>query len=380
MSKILIISLSNLKQDARVKRQIYFLKDKYQLTVACFDALEDSTFKFVKLNHPNLTLSIKILAAILLVLRFFSQAFKLLHSYPELRSLKYDFDLIIANDIESLPLAYKLKGKAKLLFDAHEYFPRQFEDKFAWRILFQPFNKYLCSKYLSKADIITTIGEGIAKEYEKQYLVKPIVINNAAPFQNIAPSTTSEGIIQMIHHGIAIPSRRLELMIAMMDHLDERFHLNLMVFTPQTGNQKTRKYLFWLKEISKNNKRIKFIEPVKSEEVVETINKFDIGIILVPPINFNYKNGLGNKFFDFIQARLAIAIGPIPEMAAFVEQYNLGLVSEDFTARALAEILSSLTSKEINSFKENAEIAAREINAEKNKILLNKIVKQLLST
>jgi len=378
MSKILIISLSNLKLDARVRRQIYFLKDNHQITVACFDAQEDSNFTFVKLTQRKLTLPIKLVAASLLLFRCFNVAFRLLYSYPQLKLIEGNFDLIIANDIESLPLAYELKGEAKLLFDAHEYSPRQFEDKLIWRILFQPLNKYLCAKYLSRANAMTTIGEGIANEYQKQFNVKPVVINNAAPFREIAARPTDEKIIHLVHHGIAIPSRRLELMIEMMNHLDVRFYLNLFVFSPQAANQKTQGYLFWLKEMARNNDRVKFIEPVKFEEVIETINQYDIGIILVPPINFNYKNGLGNKFFDFIQARLAIAIGPIPEMAAIVKQYGLGVVSKDFTPQSLALEINALSAKNINSFKENAEIAAKEINAEKNNVIMNEIVSQLL--
>lgn len=379
MSKLLIISLSSLKHDARVKRQIYFLKDNYQLTVACFEALDVPNIKFVKLEPPIHGFSKKLLIGSLLLLRCFKIANRLLHSYPQLNFQKENFDLIIANDIECLPIAFEIKGNSKILFDAHEYFPRQFEDKFAWRILFQPMNKYLCSKYLNKVNAMTTIGEGIANEYERVFNVKPIVVNNAASFTKIEPIVSTEQVINLVHHGIAIPSRRLELMIEMMAHLDERFYLNLMLISPQTANQKTRNYFLWLKEIAKNNPRIKFIDPVKTDEIVSTINKYDIGVILVPPINFNYKNGLGNKFFDFIQARLAMAIGPIPEMAKMAKQFNLGVVSKDFTPESLAKEINGLSAERINLFKKNAAKAALEISADKNKIIVNEIVSQLLA-
>ena len=71
-----------------------------------------------------------------------------------------------------------------------------------------------------------------------------------------------------------------------------------------------------------------------------TINKYDMGVFLLPPINFNYENTLPNKLFDFIQARLGIAIGPTPEMAEIVNHYKIGLVSEHFTAASLASRLS----------------------------------------
>ncbi|MBS1507362.1 MAG: capsular biosynthesis protein [Bacteroidetes bacterium] len=378
MARILIISLSNLKHDARVARQVGFLSH-HQLTVAAFDAELDDSIKFIKIRPNRLSFLKKNFLGVLLIMRFYSLANKIQHTYPELIETKNDFDLIISNDIETLPLINKIKGHAKFLFDAHEYFPRQFEDKFMWRLLFQPLNRFICVNYLPKVDAMLTIGEGIAQEYEKRFKAKPFVINNAASYQTFSPSNSSDGLINLIHHGIAIPSRRLELMIEMFEYLDDRFRLNLMLISPQTANKKTRSYLPWLKEkASKYGKKIEFIDPVKSGEIIKSINKFDIGIVLVPPVNFNYQNGLGNKFFDFIQARLSICIGPIPEMAALVKKYDLGIVSEDFTPKALAMELNNLTKEKIKTFKSNSEIAAKEVNAEKNKVLLNKIIDQLL--
>ncbi|HEV8511838.1 MAG TPA: hypothetical protein VGQ59_01090, partial [Cyclobacteriaceae bacterium] len=83
-------------------------------------------------------------------------------------------------------------------------------------------------------------------------------------------------------------------------------------------------------------------------------------------------------FFDFIQARLAFGIGPIPEMANIVRKYDLGIVSGDFTPFALAKMLNSLTKDKIDYFKQNAELAAKEINAQNNKVIFNNIVNQLL--
>ena len=70
--------------------------------------------------------------------------------------------------------------------------------------------------------------------------------------------------------------------------------------------------------------RIRILPPVKSDDVVYTINQYDIGVFLIPPVNFNYANTLPNKLFDFIQARLGIAIGPTPEMASIVDRYGNG--------------------------------------------------------
>src|SRR5207253_1265941 len=105
---------------------------------------------------------------------------------------------------------------------------------------------------------------------------------------------------------------------------------------------------------------------------------YDMGVFLLPPINFNYKNTLPNKLFDFIQARLGIAIGPTPEMVEIVNQYNIGVVSLDFTARSLAAVLNSLTLKDVVAFKQNTENAAKKYNAENNAVELNRIVAELV--
>jgi len=144
--KILVFVLSNLKHDSRVKRQLLALKDQYILTVVCFDADVTSDYEVIKINPTSLTLVRKIIASVFLILRIYPIAYRILHHYQYIvRELqKRNFDLIIANDVETLPLAFSFSPRPKIVFDAHEYAPRHFEDKLMWRIFFQGFNTYLC--------------------------------------------------------------------------------------------------------------------------------------------------------------------------------------------------------------------------------------------
>jgi hypothetical protein len=99
----------------------------------------------------------------------------------------------------------------------------------------------------------------------------------------------------------------------------------------------------------------------------------------VPPINFNYANGLPNKLFEFIQARLAIAIGPIPEIAEVINEYNIGIVSEDFTPKKLAQELSKLTNERLHLFKSNTALAASQLSAEKNQEVFLELVEKTIN-
>jgi len=381
MKKILIIVYNDLHHDARVVRQINFLKDTNKITVVCFDAPESIGVEIIKIKKIKPTLYQKAIATFLLLTAFYEAAYQILYDFPKLRAeiRNRDFDLIISNDIETLPLSFKIKINEKILFDAHEYAPTHYEEKLVWRILFQGFNQYLCKEYLPMVDQMITVGYGLANEYSTHYSVKPIVLTNAPEFIDLAPIPINPNKVRLIHHGAASPTRQLEVMIKMMEHLDNRFSLDMMLLTPNLANKKTRSYLNFLKTLIVNNPRVRIIPSVSGAQVIESIQQYDIGVYILPPISFNSANSLPNKLFDFIQARLAIAIGPTPEMANIVNTYHLGVVADDFTAQSLAKKLNSLTSEQILFYKNQSNLYARELSAEKNKTILNDLVAKLLN-
>jgi len=380
VKKVLIIVLSNLRHDARVRRQLNALKGGYKTTIICFDGEPSNEYELITIQPTRLTLLRKSIASVFLLLKLHSIAYKILHNYAFLVQRLADrrFDVVIANDVETLPLAFQFAGNPKVIFDAHEYAPRHFEDKMMWRLFFQDFNTWLCKKYIPQTAAMMTVGKGLAREYEKHFHVTPVVITNANNYMDLSPSETFDHTIRLVHHGIATPSRKLELMIEMMALLDERFTLDLILMIPGFASKKTRQYIDDLRNMAESDHRIRIIPPVSSNEVVSTVHKYDIGVFLVPPINFNYQNTLPNKLFDFIQARLGVAIGPTPEMAEIVTRYNTGVVSKDFTAQSLAIELRKLTKTDIESYKRNSGNAARELNAEANAKKLNEIVTSVL--
>ena len=141
------------------------------------------------------------------------------------------------------------------------------------------------------------------------------VIDNAAPFHDLPVQPTKSDSVRIIHHGTAIPARRLERMIEMMAHTDERYTLDFMLL-PDAGS-----YLLRLKKLAARNPRIHFREPVPTAEIVRICADYDIGLYLLEPINLHHEFALSNKIFEFIQAQLALVIGPSPEMARIVTNY-----------------------------------------------------------
>jgi hypothetical protein len=213
-----------------------------------------------------------------------------------------------------------------------------------------------------------TVCQGIADEYARHYGVSPLVVHNAPVDQGLLPSAPGPGQIRLIHHGAAIRSRHLEAMIDVMKHLDGRFTLDFMLLETDAACMGD------LRRRAAGDDRIRFIPAVPMADICRTINKYDVGMFLLPPVNFNYEHALPNKLFEFIQARLAVAIGPSPEMARIVEKYSLGVIADSFQPKALAVMLDQLTDESLRDYKLAADNAARELNYEAaGQVLLQEI-------
>ena len=179
--------------------------------------------------------------------------------------------------------------------------------------------------------------------------------------------------IKIIHHGYASPDRCIEIMIETMDYVDNRFSLDLMLVANWN-----LEYYEELKAMAQNRNNVRIIPPVAFEEIVPFSSKYDIGMFLVPPTTYNLQMCLPNKFFEFIQARLALAIGPSPEMAKYLTAYDLGIVAPNFTPQSMAKALNALTKEQILIYKENANKTAKILNATKEGEKLLNIIERVL--
>jgi len=386
--KILVMVNHDPNVSPRPHRMAGWLKDKYAVTVLARQPLQmeglaqtltmDARGLF-GVSSKNASSLQKVKALFVRLQMFFQKNYEGLvwsslgEPHEILSQLRAQgFDFIISHDCTLLPLAFAIKAdsRAKVLLDAREYYPRNFEDQPLWRLFIQPVNKYLCKTYLPRCDHLFTVSAGLAREYEREYGVSPQVLMSLPAAQPMQPQPVCTEKIRIIHHGSASPSRKIEQMIAIMPYLDERFTLDLMLVGGGAYDKKLRR-------MAAAAPRARMIPPVPMPQITTFLNQYDIGLFLVPPSNFNLKYTLPNKLFEFIQARLMVAIGPSVEMQKLVQQYDCGVVAADFSPQALAQKLNSLAPQEILRYKQNAHLAAAELNAEANRRMVLQVIQSL---
>ncbi len=377
MDSILIITDRTLHNAPRVIRQIECLKHTYHIhTVASTAAKQEvASHQSIKNIAPSI-----LYRAYNKLQREYVNKGKPTTNFSIVRSKKIEKiiqstnpKIIFVHECTYLPYITALKKKYnfKLVFNAHEYYPLEYDDKKNWSTTWQPYYEKMYASYLPYVDLFINVCESIRQKCITMFQKDSIVIPNAAFYTSAPMYTNDEQKIKIIHHGGAQPSRKIEEMIQVAVLLGKQYELHLML-TPSDAA-----YLEQLKKETATISNVKFIDTVPFNDIVPTINAYDIGLYILPPTNYNNSIALPNKLFEFIQAKLCIAIGPSPEMASVVDKYKLGIIADDFSAEKLAEKIQKLSKEEIYTYKKNCEKHAKELSAENYSILLLTEIKKL---
>jgi len=386
--KVCIIYLSYLKWDIRIRKQIVTLKKEgYDIakvgiidSVSVIEGVDSLPLSFSWSRMLSL-LEMVCKGLQLVVGRIFECVYERIYRnkyFEQIFQVLSDkkFDLYIANDLNSLPPAIELKKKngGKVLFDAHEYSPLQFANRWYWNFLIFPYRDYLCKKYLPQADYMITVCDSLADKYHKEYGVKSEVIRNIPFYCRVDFKKTNPSGIRMVHHGVTSSARRLENMIYLMRFLDSKFTLDFMLLNVD------KSYIKKLKGLAKNvaPDRIRFKDTVPPHDIIKTLKNYDIGIYLLGAYNFNLKYALPNKFFEFMMAGLCVVAGTSPEMGKIINQYNFGIFVDKIDYRETAKVINQLSKEEIDQMKMNSLSAAKELNGELEMKKFSEIVTNLL--
>lgn len=377
MPRILCISLSRIAEDARVLRQLSVLTEFGEVVTVGYGPPPPGVAEHLQVPDDAPSLPQTPSGVLSLALRRFGAAEL---AAPGVRWALAElegraFDLVVANEARVLALADRAAAGAPVWADMHEWAPEERTQVLRWRVLVAPLMRYLCERYLPKSAAVTTVGEEIAKLYREQFGVDASVMRNAPPWRDIEPSVVADDRVRLVHSGAATPGRQLELMFDALRALDDRFTLDLYLVSANDGGA----YLRRLRDLAEGDPRISLRPPVAPDSLPEVLSAYDVGVFSLPPLHTNGRLTLPNKFFDFVQARLAIAIGPSVEMERLVHEYGLGVVATDFTATALADVLRELDANRIRAYKDAAEVASRELSFDRDAEIARSIVRGLLA-
>ncbi len=375
--RILCISLSPIYRDSRVLRQIKVLAEFGEVTTIGYGRPPAGASTHIEVPENLASLPQSIRGVTLLASRQWKSAELaapgVAFAARALHGERYDF--VVANEARVLGLAHAVADGAPVWGDMHEWSPEERTHLWSWRLLVAPFMVHLCARYLPISSAVTTVCDSIAGFYERDFGVETRVMRNSSPWLDLAPQQMLDDRIRLVHSGTAIHGRSLETMIDAVIALDDRFTLDLYLIAGGDNG----KYLRQLKGRAQATDRIRFHPPVAPTELPAELNGYDVGLYWMAPTHTNNQYALPNKFFDFVQARLAIAVSPTIEMANLVRQYDLGIVGAGFAVQDCIDALRSLTAKAVMAAKSAADVASRDLSFESDAEVARTILRQHLS-
>jgi glycosyltransferase involved in cell wall biosynthesis len=356
MLKICVISFSQLSTDGRVLRQIESLSRVGHVTTIGYGTQPPFSSEHYSIPSSSQYLPLTITGIVSLLTRRFDTAYSKTKAVQWSTSIlqNLDFDVVVFNDVQTIGLSKIVVGRSSIVIDMHEYAPEEMSDDWRFRLLLRRYYQHLCSKYLSNATRAITVSPSIAAEFEKTLGIKFDVIRNSCKYYELSATRAESGQINLVHAGLASKGRHLEIMIEAVRELPN-MQLDLYLVPAPRQNSYYRQLQKKINKIS----NVRLCPPVPSSDLVSTLNRYDVGLLVINPSNFSLANCLPNKLFEYIQARLMVISGPTPDVKEIVNQYDIGEVIQNFSSEDLRKCLMALSEEKISECKTNADSASK---------------------
>ena len=283
-------------------------------------------------------------------------------------------DLLVSNDLDTLLANYlvsKLK-KVPLVFDSHEYFTGVPELKgrsfvtWVWKIVEK--------KIFPRLKYVMTVSDSVAEQYEKEYVIKPVVIRNCSQFSGKIDALLRSDLGIKEDHlllvfqggGINIDKGGEEL----IDAIGITENISLLV----VGSGDVLPVMMKRAEELNLSDRVKFIPKMPWIEMMRYTKSADAGLCIEKDTNLNYRFSLPNKLFDYISAGIAVIASGLPEVREVVEGYDCGIIIPAVTPEEISKAIIKFRDDRglLNKLTQNAVTASESLNWEtESKIVID---------
>lgn len=275
------------------------------------------------------------------------------------------FDAICAVDLDTIIpsfIAGKLK-RAKLVYDAHEYFTEVPE------VIRRPVIKKIWQQienlFVPKADAAYTVSSGLAELFEQRFNKTFRVIRNL-PYRQMNETTEANCNSYMLYQGALNEGRGLENVLIAMQQL------NCQLKIAGEGDL-SNQLRSMAKTLSVENK-VAFLGYQPPDTLRTITRKAAIGINLLEQAGKSYYHSLANKFFDYVQAQVPQICIDFPEYRKINEQYQVAVLVKSTSPNEIKNALERLLNDNslYSQLQNNCRACAAELNweNEEKKLLL----------
>jgi glycosyltransferase involved in cell wall biosynthesis len=256
--------------------------------------------------------------------------------------------IVHAHDLDALPIGYLLARAcgARLIYDSHELWSSapHMDRQPVWITRLRLAGERWFAR---RADEVVAVSDGIADVMAREMGIRrPAVVHNMpalppAGGESPGPLRRSLGLDPavpvLLYQGKFAPTKGVELLVEAMTHVNRPDAvLVLLGEGPLEGMLRARVEQGGLAG------RVLIHPSVPGRELHGWTRDATIGLYTVEGAHLSKRLSLANKFFEYLQAGLAVIVTDMPEMRKLVDRYGFGEAVPAADAPALARRIDAL--------------------------------------
>ena len=252
-------------------------------------------------------------------------------------AIRQQADVYHAHDVNTL-LPTLLAGwwhQKPVIYDAHEYWYTKCRSQIITNWIVRWIERFGTPRCAHVFAVNGSIAQRMAKHYS--IAVPTVLMNVPANVPSQPPrSLQDDRPVELLYHGGYLPQRGLESLITAMSLVKASVHLTLRGYGAIELALKAQVELLELQT------RVTFAPPVPMHQLSQTASASHVGIM--PYTMQTAEFSLPNKLFEYMAAGLAILTNNLPEIAAIVNQYQIGTIYNCDDPIILAQAIDELVS------------------------------------
>jgi len=248
-------------------------------------------------------------------------------------------DIIVAADLETLLAGVILSYQygARLIYDAHEYWPFSYIDFSAAETQFWcEFEAILVSEASLRLSVSPPLAALLTDEYGSNFVSVPNAVPRTASQEIPVRPPLTDGFVDFLVQGNFTEGRGYEELIdswaataecarLVLRGPDNPYRQSLIARAQQTGLL---------------DKRILFPDAVSEHQLVKVAAQSSVGVIPYKPSNPNYRSCCPNKLSQYMASGLPILANYTEFVGPFVRDNGIGAVCDFADTRALASAVT----------------------------------------
>lgn len=266
--------------------------------------------------------------------------------YDEVSATKPD--VVHAHDWNTLPIAARVAGETagKYVYDSHEFASQENQQSLQWRLIYAPFTRAIESRFIHRAAAVITVSRSIALEMQSLYGLDqpPTIVRNIPDADRLVPRPVGSRVSVLYHGGVSASRGIIEAASSVADWPAD-FDFTVRGSIPDDLRAEIQR--------AAPPDRVSLVPAVAPGEVVRSANLFDVGIHPSLGSSKNDQYSLPNKFFEYLNAGLAMCIADFPEMATLIQAHGLGrLIARPVSPSTIAAAINGFTRDSVWAYKQ----------------------------